>query len=83
MPFVLVVLAWVPLLVSGTLLAASWMAAWTVGVGSVRTLAILSAWFCGAGYLQLFGASIPLATLGLVLQSILAVTLVVRAKLQS
>lgn len=82
MPLVLMVLAWVPLLVSAVLLGASWIASWTVGAGSVRALAILSLWFLGACYLQFFGASVLLATLGLVLQVVLAITMVVRVRIQ-
>ena len=39
------VLVWIPLAVSTVLIAASWMAYWTVGAGSARTLGVLTAWF--------------------------------------
>ena len=83
MPLVLSVLRWIPLLVSAVLLGAGWTASWTIGAGSVRALVISTVWFVVAGYLQLFGASVLLATLGLVLQVILAITMVVRARLQA
>ena len=82
MPFVLTILGWAPLLVSAVLLVSGWIAWWSVGVGSARALTILSIWGLGAAYLQLFGGSVLLATSGLVLQVILAITMIVRARLQ-
>ena len=83
MPLVLTVLGWLPLLVSAILLGAGWTASWTIGAGSVRALAISTVWFVVAGCLQLFAASVLFATLGLVLQVILAITMILRARMQA
>lgn len=77
------VFVWVPLTVSAVLLGASWTALWTVGDVSRRGLAVFTAWFLVATYLQLFGGSLALRTSGLVSQVILAVVLIVRRRWES
>ena len=69
----------------------SWLAAltsvvtiailWTTGELGPRATAVLSAWFLGALYLQMFGASMMVAAIGLSLQTLLAVYLSIRLKL--
>lgn len=79
----LLVLAWVPLLVSVVVLSTVWIAhVWFDG-GSARTLLALTAWFLIAAYLQFFGTSSPMTTTGLVLQAILAICLLIRLKFLS
>ena len=76
----LFILAWLPAIVSGVLLGASWIAFWTVGDGSPRVLVPLTIWFLVAAYLQFFAGSLALTTTGLVLQAVLAAYLTIRSK---
>jgi hypothetical protein len=69
--------------VSFVVLTTFWIARWSFGEGSARTLKILTAWFLIATYLQFFATSLALTTSGLVLQSILAIYLTIRVKLIS
>jgi len=69
----------------------SWLAAltsvvtmgllWTSGELGPRAGAALCAWFLVALYLQIFGASVMVAAIGLSLQTILAAYLSIRLKL--
>jgi hypothetical protein len=69
----------------------SWLAAitsavtmgllWTSGELGPRAGAALCAWFLLALYLQIFGASMLVAAIGLTLQTVLAVYLSIRLKL--
>jgi hypothetical protein len=68
-------LVWIPPIVSAVALGALWITRSIVGGGSPRALALLSAWFLVAGYLQFFGRSPTLALIGLVLQTALAIVL--------
>jgi len=80
---VLPLLVWIPVLVSAVLLGTGWIVRWTVGEGSPWTLGALTAWFVVAAWLQLGARSPTLVTVGLVLQAMLAVILVVRAKIRA
>jgi len=76
----LIVLAWVPMMVSAILIGVSWITYWIIGGAFPRTLALLTVFVLIAAYLQLSGKSLPMTTVGLVLQVLLAVTLIVRLK---
>lgn len=67
-------LAWLAVITSAVAL---------VGLASLgelrrRTLVVLTGWFLLAGYCQFFGGSIIVVTVGLSLQTILAIVLVLR-----
>jgi hypothetical protein len=68
---------WLAIVSSTVLLIALWAS------GDVRRVhgAVLTGWLLLAGYLQFFGRSAALSVTGLVLQTVLAIYLALRAKL--
>jgi hypothetical protein len=65
---------WLAAITSASLLAALW---W-LGELSQRSLAVSLAWFLLAGYCQFFGGSAIIGAIGLLLQTMLAIVLVIR-----
>jgi hypothetical protein len=72
-------LAWLAAVVSGVLLAVLW----TDGDLSRRAGTLLLSWFLAAGYCQFSAVSAGISVAGLVLQTILAVCLIIRWKVES
>lgn len=70
-------LAWAAAIVSAAVL----VVVWWLGEMSLRARLILTGCFAVAAYLQFFAGSVPLGAIGLALQTILAVGLVARFKL--
>ena len=68
---------WLAAITSASLLAALW---W-LGELRPRSVAVSLAWFLLAGYCQVFGGSAIVAAAGLVLQTMLAIVLIVRWRL--
>lgn len=72
-------LAWVAVVTSAVLL----IVLWRFEELGARSVAILVPWFLIAAYSQLFGSSGTQVALGLVLQTVLALYLVLRWKLSA
>ena len=72
LPFI----AWLAALTSSTLL----FVLWKFGDLKRRSLAALVGWFMLAGYCQFFGSSAVISAAGLVLQTVLAICLMIRWK---
>jgi hypothetical protein len=68
---------WLAALTSAVLL----IALWNIGDLSPRRLAVLLGWFLTAGYCQFLGASALVGAAGLLLQTMLAIYLIVRWRL--
>lgn len=69
-------LAWIAALTSVTLL----IVMWAIGELAPRTLAVLGGCFLLAAYCQFFSASAPVGALGILLQTLLAIFLILRWK---
>jgi hypothetical protein len=72
-------LPWLAAIVSGVLLVALWVECELSGRGGT----ILIAWFLVAAYCQFFTLSAGVSVAGLALQTILAIYLIIRWKIQS
>jgi len=70
-------LAWLAAITSAVLLAVLW----NLGELRRRSLAVLGGWFLVAGYCQFLAGSVVVGTVGLLLQTVLAICLVLRWRL--
>ena len=70
-------LAWLAAITAAVLL----IVLWRFGELGPRSVAVLLGWFLIAGYLQFFAGSMVLGAVGLLLQTMLAIYLIIRFRL--